>query len=116
VGDCPRPCETNLFNNRNEVRFTGREKMRQHVVTMFKVFVFGSDARTKTISPLINGFVNDVLLDVRKCDVATGHLLRTWPTFSGSVMVSAAVSKLGYTSCLVHSWTWVLFATQPNPT
>src|SRR6218665_3957752 len=32
-----------------------------------------------------------------KCNVDANHLLRTRPTFSRSLMVSVAVSKLGYT-------------------
>ena len=55
-----------------------------------------------TVAPpvnLQNGRVY-VPCETKKRDIAADHLLRTQPTFSKSVMVSVAVSKLGCTELI----------------
>ena len=63
-------------------------------------FIFLTDEKVFPIAPpanLQNGMLY-ALITVKKCDVTAEKLLRTDSTFSKSVMVSVAVSKLGCTS------------------
>jgi len=65
-------------------------------------FIFFTDEKVFTVSPPIN-LQNDRLYAPRgtsKRDIASNRLLRTRPTFSKSVMVSVAVSKLGCTELI----------------
>ena len=41
-----------------------------------------------------------MLCGTKKHDIAANRLLRTWPTFSKSVIVSVVVSKLGCTELI----------------
>ena len=62
-------------------------------------FIFFTDEKVFTVAPPVN-LQNDRVYapcGTKKRDIATDHLLRTWPTFSKSVMVSVAVSKRGCT-------------------
>ena len=63
---------------------------------------FFSDEKVFTIAPPVN-LQNDRVYaprGVKKRDIAAKRLLRTRPTFSKSVMVSVAVSKLGCTELI----------------
>lgn len=65
-------------------------------------FIFFSDEKVFTIAPPVN-LQNDRMYaprGVKKRQIATNRLLRTRPTFSKSVMVSVAVSKLGCTELI----------------
>lgn len=62
-------------------------------------FIFFSDEKVFTVEPPKNS-QNDRLYapsGTKKCDIAADRLLRTRSTFTKSVMVSVAVSKLGFT-------------------
>jgi hypothetical protein len=62
-------------------------------------FIFFTDEKVFTVAPPVN-LQNDRVYaprDKKKRDIAADRLLRTRPTFSKSVMVSVAVSKLGCT-------------------
>lgn len=62
-------------------------------------FIFFTDEKVFTIAPPVNP-QNDRLyasIGTKKHDINANRLLRTRPTFSKSIMVSAAISKLGCT-------------------
>lgn len=83
-------CETRLVRSRQLLR-----KYPSYAVD----FIFFTDEKLFTVSPPIN-MQNDRVyasVEAKKRDVAVDRLLRTRPTFSKSVMVSVAVSKLGCT-------------------
>jgi len=66
-------------------------------------FIFFIDEKIFTVAPPVN-LQNDcvyVPAMTRKRDIAAGRLLRTRPTFSKSLMVSVAVSKLGCSGLVV---------------
>ena len=65
-------------------------------------FIFFTDEKVFTVAAPTNP-QNDRLYtprNIRKRDIEAGRLLRTRPTFSKSVMVSVAVSKLGCTDLI----------------
>ena len=65
-------------------------------------FIFFTDEKVFTVAPLVN-LQNDcvyALCVTKKCDIAADCLLCTQLTFSNSVMVSVAVSKLGCTELI----------------
>lgn len=65
-------------------------------------FIFFTDEKMFTVAPPVN-LQNDrvyVSRETKKREVAADRLLRTRPTFSKSVMVSVAVSKLGCTDLI----------------
>jgi len=65
-------------------------------------FIFFTDEKVFTVAPPLN-LQNDrvyVPCDQKKRDIVGERLLRTRPTFSKSVMVSVAVSKLGCTDLI----------------
>ena len=65
-------------------------------------FIFFTDEKIFSVAPPIN-LQNDRLyvpITTKKKDVSSKRLLRTRPTFSKSVMVSVAVSKLGCTDLI----------------
>jgi hypothetical protein len=65
-------------------------------------FIFFTDEKVFRVAPPVN-LQNDRVyapIAVKKRDIAAERLLRTRPTFSKSVMVSVAVSKLGCTSLI----------------
>ena len=65
-------------------------------------FIFFADEKVFTVAPPVN-LQNDRVYapcGTKKRDIATNRLLRTRPTFSKSVMVSVAVSKLGCTTLI----------------
>lgn len=65
-------------------------------------FIFFTDEKVFTVSPPVN-LQNDRVyapIDTKKRDIAAERLLRTRPTFSKSVMVSVAVSKMGCTGLI----------------
>lgn len=64
-------------------------------------FIFSDEKVFTVVSPV--NLQNDHLSapsNVKKCDVAPSRLLRCQPTFSTSLIVSLAVSKLGCTGLL----------------
>ena len=65
-------------------------------------FIFFTDGKVFTVAPPAN--LQNVrvyaLCGTKKRDIAADRLLRTQPTFSKSVMVSVAVSKLGCTELI----------------
>ena len=59
-------------------------------------FILFTDKKVFTVAPPVN-IQNDrvyALCETKKRDIAADRLLRTWPTFSKSVMVSVMVSNL----------------------
>ena len=65
-------------------------------------FIFFTDEKVFTVAPPVNPQNDKVYapITVKKCDVTAERLLRTRSTFSKSVMVSLAVSKLGCTGLI----------------
>ena len=63
-------------------------------------FIFFTDEKVFTVVPPVNLQNDRVSCGTKKRDIATDRLLRTWPTFSKSVMLSVTVSKLGYTELI----------------
>ena len=65
-------------------------------------FIFFTDEKVFTVAPPVNPQNDKVYapITVKKCDVTAERLLRTRSTFSQSVMVSLAVSKLGCTGLI----------------
>ena len=65
-------------------------------------FIFFTDEKVFTDAPPVNLQSDRVYAPcgTKKRDIATDRLLRTRPTFSKSVMVSVAVSKLGCTELI----------------
>jgi len=49
--------------------------MEQYIRETFKVFAFDIDTCTKTVLPLINGFIIDVLLHFKKRSIAAAPCL-----------------------------------------
>ena len=83
-------CETRLDRSRQLLR-----KYPSHTVD----FIFFTDEKVFTVSPPVN-LQNDRVYApavIKKRDIVSERLLRTRSTFSKSVMVSVAVSKLGCT-------------------
>ena len=62
-------------------------------------FIFVTDEKVFTVAPPVNDRVY-APCGTKKRDIAADRLLRTRPTFSKSVMVSVAVSKLGCTELI----------------
>ena len=65
-------------------------------------FIFFTDEKVFTVTPPVN-LQNDCVYapcGTKKRDIAADRLLHTRPTFSKSVMVSVAVSKLGCTELI----------------
>ena len=65
-------------------------------------FIFFTDEKVFTVAPPVN-LQNDHVYapcGMKKHDIAADRLLHTRPTFSKSVMVSVAVSKLGCTELI----------------
>ena len=65
-------------------------------------FIFFTDEKVFTVSPPVN-LQNDRIYapcGTKKRDITADRLFRTRPTFSKSVMVSVAVSKLGGTELI----------------
>ena len=65
-------------------------------------FIFFSDEKVFSVAPPVK-LQNDRVyapISVKKRDIATKRLLRTRSTFSKSIMVSVAVSKLGFTDLI----------------
>ena len=64
--------------------------------------IFFTDEEVFTVTPPVNPQNNGVYapITIKKCDVTAERLLRTRSTFSKSVMVSLAVSKLGCTGLI----------------
>ena len=63
-------------------------------------FIIFTDEKVITVAPPVN-FQNDyVPCGTKNRDIAADHLLRTRPTFTKSVMVSIAVSKLECTELI----------------
>ena len=86
-------CITRLTRAKQELR-----KFPGHAVD----FVFFSDEKVFTVAPPVN-LQNDrvyVSRSTKKREIAADRLLRTRPTFSKSLMVSVAVSKLGCTDLI----------------
>jgi len=71
------------------------QKFPEHAVD----FVFFSDENVFTVTSPVNSQNDGVYAssNVKKCDIAHERLMRCRPTFSSSLMVSVAVSKLGCT-------------------
>ena len=87
---------------------------------------FLTDEKVVTVASPVN-LQNDRLYapcGTTKRDIATDCLLRTWPTFSKSVMVSVAISKLGCTElngsegrrCLLPRCSAIALDASCNPT
>ena len=78
-------------------RLTRAKKLLRRFSASAVDFIFFTDEKIFTEVPPVN-LQNDrvyVPATTRKRDVAADRLLRTRPTFSKSLMVSVAVSKLG---------------------
>ena len=65
-------------------------------------FIFFTNEKVFTVAPPVNLQNNHVYMPcgTKKCDIAANHLLHTQPTFSMSVMVSVAISKLACTELI----------------
>jgi len=78
-------------------RLTSAKKLLRRFLASAVDLIFFTDEKIFTVVPPVN-LQNDrvyVPATTRKRDVAADRLLRTRPTFSKSLMVSVAVSKLG---------------------
>ena len=67
-----------------------------------RLTIFFTDEKVFTVTPPVNPQNNGVYapITIKKCDVTAERLLRTRSTFSKSVMVSLAASKLGCTDLI----------------
>jgi transposase len=86
-----------LTSANRESRLIRAKKLLRQFPAPAVDFIFFTDEKVFTVAPPINP-QNDrvyVLDKTKKRDVAANRLLRTRPTFSKSLMVSVAVSKLG---------------------
>jgi len=74
------------------------DKFSEHQVG----FIFFTDEKVFTVAPPVNPQNDRVYAPAtnKKRDINAGRLLRTRPTFSKSVMVSVAISKLGCTNLI----------------
>ena len=85
-----------------DARLTRAKKLLRLYPQSAVDFIFFSDEKIFTVAPPVN-LQNDrvyVPQSSKKRDVAADRLLRTRPTFSKSLMVSVAVSKLGCTELI----------------
>jgi len=85
-----------------DARLTRAKKLLRLYPQSAVNFIFFSDEKMFTVAPPVN-LQNDrvyVPQSSKKRDVAADRLLRTRPTFSKSLMVSVAVSKLGCTELI----------------
>ena len=83
-------------------RLSGVKKLLSEFPESAVDFIFFTDEKVSTVAPPVN-LQNDrvyVPCGMKKRDIAVDHLLRTRPTFSESVKVSGAVSKLGCTELI----------------
>ena len=75
-------------------------------------FIFFTDEKVFTVAPPVN-LQNDRVYapcGTKKRAIAANCLLRTWPMFSKSVMVSVMVSKLGCTEVIFVEPGWCLLS------
>jgi len=86
------------LHHSNEAHEEITDKFQESLVS----FIFFSDEKVFTVAAQDN-HLNDCLYtpqEITKRDISADHLLRTQPTFTKSVMVSVAVSKLGCTKLI----------------
>ena len=83
-------------------RLSRVQKLLSNVPESAVNFIFFTDEKVFTVALPVNLQNNHVyaLCGTKKRNIAADHLLRTWLTFSKSVMVSVAVSKLGCTELI----------------
>jgi hypothetical protein len=82
-----------------ETRLTRSQKLLRKYPTFAVDFIFFTDEKIFTVAPPLN-LQNDRVyapVGIKKSQIPADRLLRTRSTFSKSVMVSVAVSKLGCT-------------------
>ena len=95
-----RARELTVANRLNRLQRSQRllDKFSEHEVG----FIFFTDEKLFTMAPPMNSQNDRVYTPVatKKRDISASRLLRTRPTFSKSVMVSVAVSKLSCTNLI----------------
>jgi len=97
---CLKKCRSQELTAANRDARLTRAKKLLHLYPQSAVeLIFFSDKKVFTVALPVNVQNDRVYVPQlsKKCDVAADRLLRTRPTFSKSLMVSVAMSKLGCT-------------------